>query len=274
AADEGWRHRAPESGFCADEQGREAVGHGFVWKSGSLWGRRTRSSQRSGQFAESVRGPADGATAAVGPCRYRAQKSRLGRRTPPHRPTTLADYLAILRRHWWVIAIPLVVAPIGAYLAASSQPSVYQATSTVYINRTPAVATATGVYDQSASSDPVRFFQTQADLARQPALLERAVRSANVSGVSAGDLSASSSVSPSSNADLLVFDVSNEKPDVAVALVNAYAREFTKYEPAQNVQQLTTALATVDGKLANLRSQGIKDGAVYSQLLERESELA
>ena len=93
------------------------------------------------------------------------------RETLPNRPTSLADYLAILRRHWWVIAIPLVVAPIGAFLAASSEPSVYQANSTVYINRTPAVATAPGVYDQRASSDPVRFFQTQADLARQPALL-------------------------------------------------------------------------------------------------------
>jgi receptor protein-tyrosine kinase len=192
----------------------------------------------------------------------------------PNRPTSLADYLAILRRHWWVIAIPLVVAPIGAFLAASSEQSIYQATSTVYINRTPAVATATGVYDQSASSDPVRFFQTQADLARQPALLQRAVRAARVSGFSANDLAGNSSVSPSSNADLLIFNVSDAKPDVAVALVNAYAREFTKYEPAQNVQALNRALATVDAKLASLRAQGIKSGPVYGQLLERESELA
>src|SRR5690242_7635988 len=158
------------------------------------------------------------------------------RETLPNRPTSLADYLAILRRHWWVIAIPLVVAPIGAFLAASSEPSVYQANSTVYINRTPAVATATGVYDQSASSDPVRFFQTQADLARQPALLARAVRRARVSGFSANDLAGSSSVSPSANADLLNFSVSDGKPDVAVALANAYAREFTSYQPAQNVK--------------------------------------
>ena len=196
------------------------------------------------------------------------------RETPPNRPTTLADYLAILRRHWWVIAIPLVVAPIGAFLAASSETSVYQASSTVYIDRTPVTATATGVYDQSAATDPVRFFQTQADLARKPALLDRAVRAAHVSGVSAGDLGGSSSVTPSSDADLLNFSVSNRNPDVAVALVNAYANQFTKYQPAQNVLQLTAALKTLDGKLAALRAQGITRGAVYDQIVGRESQLA
>lgn len=196
------------------------------------------------------------------------------REISPNRPTSLADYLAILRRHWWVIAIPLVVAPIGAFLAASSEQAVYQATSTVYINRTPAVATATGVYDQSASTDPVRFFQTQADLARKPALLERAVRAAHVSGITAGDLAGNSSVTPSSNADLLIFNVQNANPDVAVALSKAYAHEFTKYEPAQNVTALTSALKTLDTKLASLRSQGITKGAVYDQLVERESQLA
>jgi Mrp family chromosome partitioning ATPase/capsular polysaccharide biosynthesis protein len=196
------------------------------------------------------------------------------REIPPNRPTTLADYLAILRRHWWVIAIPLVVAPIGAFLAASSERSVYQAESTVYINRFSAVATATGVYDQSANSDPVRFFQTQADLARQPELLQRAVRAAHVTGVSAGQLAGNSSVSPSSNADLLVFSVQDPNPDVAVALVNAYAHEFTTYEPAQNVAALNTALKTVDAKIAGLRAQGITTGAVFDQLKERESQLA
>jgi len=196
------------------------------------------------------------------------------RETPSNRPTSLADYLAILRRHWWVIAIPLVVAPIGAFLAASSEQSVYQATSTVYINRTPAVATATGVYDQSASTDPVRFFQTQADLARKPALLDRAVRGSHVSGITAGDLAGSLSVTPSSNADLLIFNVSNRNPDVAVALVNAYARQFTKYEPAQNVAALTTAINTLDTKLAGMRARGITKGAVYDQLVTRESDLA
>jgi receptor protein-tyrosine kinase len=196
------------------------------------------------------------------------------RETVPNRPTSLADYLAILRRHWWVIAIPLVIAPIGAYLAASSESSVYQAGSSVYINRFSAVATATGVYDQSANSDPVRFFQTQADLARQPELFQQAVRSAHVSGVTPGQLAGSSSVSPSSNADLLNFSVQDGKPDVAVALGTAYAKEFTNYEPAQNGAALNTALKTVDGKIAGLRAQGITSGPVFDQLKERESQLA
>jgi polysaccharide biosynthesis transport protein len=196
------------------------------------------------------------------------------RETLPNRPTSLADYLAILRRHWWVIAIPLVVAPIGAFLAASSERAVYEAGSTVYINRFSAVATATGVYDQAANSDPVRFFQTQADLARQPQLFQQAVRASHVTGITAGELAGSSSVAPSANADLLNFSVRNGNPDVAVALVNAYAKQFTKYEPAQNVTALNAALKTVDGKIAGLRAQGITSGPVFDQLKERESQLA
>jgi receptor protein-tyrosine kinase len=196
------------------------------------------------------------------------------RETPANRPTSLADYLAILRRHWWVIAIPLVVAPIGAFVAASSEQSVYQATSTVYINRTPAVATATGVFDQSASTDPQRFFQTQADLARKPTLLQRTVRNAHVSGISPGDLASNSSVTPSPNADLLIFNVTDRNPDVAAALSKAYAIAFTKYEPAQSVAALSSALKTLDTKIASLRAQGITKGAVYDQLVARESQLA
>ena len=103
-----------------------------------------------------------------------------------NRPTSLADYLAILRQRWWMVAIPLVIAPVGAFAVAKTETSVYQATSTVYINRTPATATATGIYDQSAATDPVRFFQTQADLARQPELLDRAAKVAG--GTTGGEL--------------------------------------------------------------------------------------
>jgi Mrp family chromosome partitioning ATPase/capsular polysaccharide biosynthesis protein len=187
-----------------------------------------------------------------------------------NRPASLADYLTILRRRWWMIAIPLVIAPIGAFIVAKSERPVYQATATVYINRTPATATATGIFDQSAAQDPIRFFQTQADLARDPALLERVAGH----GVSTGQLAGSSSVSPSANADLLNFSVTSSDPRVATALANAYAVEFAKYQPEQNRTQLNTALQTVRVRMAALRTNGVSQSSpVYAELLNRESQI-
>jgi succinoglycan biosynthesis transport protein ExoP len=189
-----------------------------------------------------------------------------------NRPTSLADYVAILRRRWWMIAIPLVIAPVGAFIVAKSERSVYRANATVYINRTPATAAATGIYDQSAAQDPVRFFQTQADLARDPALLDRVAHSAG--GISGGQLAGISSVSPSADADLLNFSVESPDRRAAASLANAYADEFTRFQPEQNRTSLTTALTTVRSKMATLRGNGVSQSSpVYAELLNRESQL-
>jgi Mrp family chromosome partitioning ATPase/capsular polysaccharide biosynthesis protein len=189
-----------------------------------------------------------------------------------NRPASLADYVAILRRRWWMIAIPLVVAPIGAFVVARSEQPEYRATATVYINRTPATSTATGIYDQSAAQDPVRFFQTQADLARDPVLLDRVARAAH--GITAGALAGASSVSPSGNADLLNFSVTSADRDAATRLANAYAGEFTKFQPEQNRTSLNTALTTVRSRIATLRENGVLPSSpVYSDLLNRESQI-
>ena len=192
-----------------------------------------------------------------------------------NRPASLADYLRILRRHWWVVAIPLVVAPIGAFVISSSEQPRYRATATVYINRTPATATATGVFDQSAATDPERFFQTQADLARDPVLIDRVASAQRSTEVGAGELAASSSVSPSVNADLLVFSVENRNPDTAATLANAYARQFSRFQPEQTVRALSAALKSVRQRLDELRANGAKPTSeVYTQLVTRESQLA
>ena len=188
-----------------------------------------------------------------------------------NRPTSLADYLAILRRRAWIIVIPLVLAPILTLLVSSEQQPLYRSSASVYINRTPATSTATGIFDQSAAQDPVRFFQTQADLARDPILLAAAAKAAHVG---AGPFTDSSSVSPSVDADLLIFSVDNRHSTVAARLANAYAKAFTTYQPAQDRKTLTLALQTVTKKMATLRSQGVSASTpVYENLLNRESQL-
>src|SRR5215203_4395492 len=77
--------------------------------------------------------------------------------TSGHRPATLADYLAILRRRKWIIIIVPVVAALVALQYSSSQSSVYQARAQVLVQRSD--------FEDSAS-DPERYLTTQAQIAR------------------------------------------------------------------------------------------------------------
>ncbi len=89
------------------------------------------------------------------------------------RPTTLADYLAIVRRRKWIILLPLLLAPAMAVILSSRQQSLYQASAQIYVKRADIAAAVAGVTDPTLQVDPVRFLKTQASVARDPKLAER-----------------------------------------------------------------------------------------------------
>ena len=114
-------------------------------------------------------------------------------------------------------------------------------------------AVVNGVQDTSLAEDPQRLAQTQAAIARIPAVATRAIRLAGVHGISAGDLLANSSVSPRTNADLLDFAVKNGDPKAAAKLATAYARAFTVYRRELDTATLQTARAAAEVGLADWR---------------------
>jgi len=190
------------------------------------------------------------------------------------RPTTLADYLAIVRRRKWIIVLPLLLAPAMAVILSSRQQSLYQASAQIYVKRADIAAAVAGVTDPTLQVDPVRFLKTQASVARDPKLAERVVAAAGVPGVSAGALLGSSSVSPDPNADLLNIAVTNEKPEVAVRLANAYADQFTKYQTDLDTARINLALERVRARIKSLRAHGVSiDSAAYGTLLDSQTRL-
>ena len=149
----------------------------------------------------------------------------------------------------------------------------YQATSTVYINRTPATATATGIYDQSAATDPVRFFQTQADLARQPELLDQAAKAAG--GTTGGALAGNSSVSPSANADLLIFSVKNWRSRRRCRGSRTRTRRSSRSSSPSRTVVPEHGTHDTGRRMATLRGNGVSQSSpVYADLLNRESQIA
>jgi Mrp family chromosome partitioning ATPase len=194
--------------------------------------------------------------------------------TSGHRPTTLADYLAILRRRKWIVITVPVVAALVALQYSSSQSSLYQARAQVLVNRSAGIVTAvTGGQVDPAVYDPTRYLTTQARIARSPTLAARVAAADGVPPVSAGEVLGSSDVSPDAEADLLNISVSRENPDEAVALANAYAHELTRYKTEVDTAQINEALTTLSAREARLRRSGLTDSTAYEKLLEDQTRL-
>src|SRR5712692_776963 len=52
-----------------------------------------------------------------------------------HREMTIDDYLAILRRRWWVILIPTLLAPVIAYAVSLTLPNEYTSRTLVLVEQ-------------------------------------------------------------------------------------------------------------------------------------------
>ena len=189
-----------------------------------------------------------------------------------NRPTTLADYLAVLqRRKWIVIALPLIAA-VSAYAISETKSARYRSTAKVLVNRSSVVSTITNIQDPSLG-DPTRFLTTEASIARAPALAERVVSAAGISGVSPGAFLSASSVSPENEADILDIKVTWPTSQGAVALANAYAQEFTRYKTQLDTQKINAALKTLKARIATLSAEGATTSPSYGTLLQYQSQL-
>jgi tyrosine-protein kinase len=182
--------------------------------------------------------------------------------TSAHRPTTLLDYVAILRRRKWIIVVVPVVAALAAFQYSSSQPSVYQAQAQVLVQRS-----------DEAASDPTRYLTTQARVARSSKLAARIAAANGVPRMSAGEILADSNVSADAEADLLNISVSSGNPRDAVVLADAYAREFTGYKIEQDTARIDKDLRAVKAQAAELRKRGGTASIAYQTLMQRQSDL-
>jgi tyrosine-protein kinase len=190
-------------------------------------------------------------------------------------PRALADYLAIVRRRKWILALTLVAVMSSAVMVSALQRPVYQATAQVLINRANIVSSITNVTDPSTiGSDPTRFLTTQSKVARSMSLASRAVKAAGVPGMTPGGLLASSSVSAATNADVLNISVSSPRPRDAVRLANAYAQEYTKFKTDLDTARINDAVEALKARIESLSEHGVSSlSPSYATLLQYEGQL-
>jgi polysaccharide biosynthesis transport protein len=192
-----------------------------------------------------------------------------------NKPTSLPDFLAILRRRAWIVALVVVVTPLSAVVLSTLQTPLYKATSKILVNRANIVSAITNVTDPSTlGNDPTRFLTTQSDIARSPTLASLVVKAAGVPGMTVEKFLASSSVDAASNADILNVSVSNTSRRYATRLADVYAQEFTTFKTDLDTARINDALKTLKLRIKALSAGGVSSASPsYATLLQYESQL-
>jgi tyrosine-protein kinase len=191
------------------------------------------------------------------------------------KPTTLSEYLAILRRRKWIVIVMVVVTAVTAVVISALQTAQYQATTQVLINRANIVSSISGVTDPSTlGNDPTRFLATQSNVARSPALAKQVVSAAGVPGMTARKLLAASSVTAATNADILNIAVTSPSPSVAARLANTYAQRYTQFKTALDTARINDALSKLNPQIKDMAKRGVPTNSPsYAALLEDQSRL-
>jgi succinoglycan biosynthesis transport protein ExoP len=189
-----------------------------------------------------------------------------------NRPTTVADYLTILRRRKWIVLVPPVAAAVAAFLLSMGQSPLYRASADVLVNRASVVTAITGV--DPSGGDPTRYLATQASIARDPVLAKRISDASGIPGMTPDRVLSESSVTPSTDSDIVTITVEDRDQAAATRLANTYAGQFTEFTKERATTSVDDALSSLEARLKSLAAHGQGDSALYAALLQQQGQLA
>jgi polysaccharide biosynthesis transport protein len=189
------------------------------------------------------------------------------RQAPATHVSTLRDYLQVVRRRKWIIVEAVLIVPLAALAFSLHQQAQYQGSAQVLLSQQDLAnqLTATPSYNNIPAD---RQAQTQADLARVPAVAQKAIK-ATGTPMSATKFLAASSATAGTNADILTFNFTSSDPELASGLATAYARAYVRYRLSVDTAAIDAALSEVKNELKTLPSHG----ALYDSLVTKTTQL-
>jgi receptor protein-tyrosine kinase len=187
---------------------------------------------------------------------------------------SLREYLQVVQRRKWIIALGAVLVPFAAIIISLLQQPTYGSSAEVLINRQNIAQTLTGTIDPTAS-DATRVLATQVALARLPDVAKRALALAGPDGegLTAPRFLRHTTVTEKSEADVLVFTAKSSTQRGAEALATSYARAFVDYRHRLDTSALKQALHEVNAQLKKLRDVGQLRSQLYSDLTVKAQQL-
>lgn len=174
--------------------------------------------------------------------------------SPAAQPSEDVAAARLVRRvlaQWWLIAICATVAAVAGYLASSSRPNQYQATTTVELNDIDLTSVFLAQNLQQQGLDAQTKAATAAKLATMPKVRQGA---ADLLGgkVSAEELGSTVSVAPQTDTTLVDISATSTDPQLAAAKANAVREAFIKARQESSAATLEAARERVQQQLSGL----------------------
>ncbi|MEP6811376.1 MAG: P-loop NTPase [Actinomycetota bacterium] len=124
---------------------------------------------------------------------------------------------------------------------------------------------------QTPVADPGRYAVTQTIVASTPALARRVLVAVGQPRRSVKDLVNHTDVF--SNADVLVFSVTDHDQALTARLATAYARQYTVFRRQLDTRDLADTVAQLQARIAALGRQGGASGRLYASLVAKMQDV-
>jgi Mrp family chromosome partitioning ATPase/capsular polysaccharide biosynthesis protein len=193
---------------------------------------------------------------------------------------TFRDYMAVIWRRKWVIALVVVVATASAWYFSSKQMKQYSTSGTMFYKQQIDLSNPlSGSYTDVMGLD--REMATISDLMAGPELTERAEKSLEKKGVdtsagfsiSAAQQASSSGGTSESGTNVVVVTGDSADPRLATSAVNSYMDAFVDWDAEQWRNQIKKALPVLQGQLGQYKSKEAKLTSDYVMLKQRYQDL-
>ena len=188
------------------------------------------------------------------------------------RPTTLAEYQAILRRRKWIVIALPVIAAVTAYALSTMQSPLYRANATVRIDSNNIALSLLG-FSSNPVGDPTRFITLQANVARDRELAERVAQRSGIPGMTADRFLGHSDAASQQDADILDLSATYPTAAGATRLANTYASELKIYNTKRQRAKINSTIAAIERTLKPLRVAGATKDEAYLSLSEWKGQL-
>lgn len=165
----------------------------------------------------------------------------------------LTDLAAVLRRRLPVLLAAVAITALAAYAFSSSQTPKYEAAASVLTTDQGFIQTAVGA--ATPSTDHVRQGHTNLELARRPAIADRAAGRLTDLRLSGGEVRKRTQVTAAELSDVLTFVASDSDPDRSARIANTYAAAYVATERSAKARQIRLAREDLEQQLDDLGSE-------------------
>ena len=172
-----------------------------------------------------------------------------GVRTDSPQELELGDYVAILRRRWIFVLLPVLVVPWAAFFLSASQPDQFVSEARVLLGDTAAQAAVDAGSQSTAFRN--RLLENELRLATGDAADADVARRF---GVAVDDVP-TATITAETDADIIVFRSTSPNPETAANVANAWADAYLDLKAEQTESSIDGAVAQLETKLSELQAE-------------------